>query len=105
MGNYLSIAHNQTYTSGGSAVTPVNVTAGSPKLAPVTCYTDTPTLGGTAAEFDRWYPSKDTDLLVWNEQGATIVPPGESMNIRWVGDHTSGSIFVRLSFVMDPWEH
>jgi len=103
-GNYFALAFGETNSSGGSGVTAKNGTSGSAKTASVTGHESAPTLAGTAGEFDRYYPKSDGDEVVWNKEGALIVPPGETFAIKYVGDHTAGVAFARISFVMDS-EH
>lgn len=104
-GNYFSVSFGEVYASGGTEVTPVNMTSGSAKTATVTAYGNDPTLTGTAVEFDRFYPKQNAEMVVWNKEGALIVPPGETITLKYIGDQSSGTIFARISFVMDPKEH
>ncbi len=101
--NYFSARTGRTYASGGSTVTPVNVFAGSLNAAQLTVYSD-PTLAGTASEFDRWYTKSDGDMNSWNKEGALIIPPQQTLELSYVGDHSSGSIFTRISFIMETEE-
>jgi hypothetical protein len=99
--NYFTIALGRTYVSGGASATPVNVSSGSSNIADVTVYNSGPTLTGTALEIDRWYPASDGDEQTFNKEGAVIIPAGQTMEISFVGDHTSGTLYSRLSFIMD----
>jgi hypothetical protein len=97
--NYFKLAFGRTYSSGGTEITPVNVNNGSGKLADVTAYKGA-TLTGTAKEIDRWYTKDEGDMNVFNKAGAVILSPGNTMEISYVGDRTSGIIYSRLSFLM-----
>jgi len=102
--NYLRVAFGRTYASGGAAVTPVNMNKKSGNDADVTAYQTSPTLAGTATEFDRWYTKAEADMHSWNKEGTVILGKNDTMELSYVGDHTSGSIFTRMSFVMQPAE-
>jgi hypothetical protein len=102
--NYFSIALGRTYVSGGTATTPVNVFSGSSNVADVTVYNSNGTpvvLAGTALEIDRWYPITDGDEQSFRKEGSIIVPAGQTLEISYVGDHTSGTLYTRMSFFMD----
>ena len=98
--NYFSVSLGRTYDSGGAVATPVNVFSGSGHTAEVTAYQDSPTLAGTASEIDRWYTKSDGDMNTFNKEGALIIPPNATMEINYVGDQTSGTIYARLSFII-----
>ena len=102
--NYYRISLGRIYDSGGTLVEPVNIYAGSGVLSEVTAYEDNPTLTGTAKESDRWYTKANGDMSLFNKEGSLIIPPNESIELSYVGDQTSGTIYTRLSFVMDVGE-
>lgn len=99
--NYFSISLGRTYASGGAAVVPVNVHGGSSNAASVTVYQTNPTLAGTALEIDRWYPTKDGDTERYVKEGSVIIPAGQTIEISYTGDHTSGLLYSRASFYME----
>lgn len=99
--NYFHINLGRTYSSGGSTATPVNVNAGSGNDADVTVYQGAPTVAGTAKEIDRWYTKSDGDMNTFNKEGALILQPNATMDISYTGDHTSGLIYARISFIME----
>ena len=102
-GTYFLLKEGQTVSSGGTAVTPVNMNFGSNNTASVTVTANNPTLAGTATEFDRWYPGANLEMLAFNKEGSLIVPQNANMTIKIVTDFTSGSVIARASFVMiDP---
>ena len=100
--NYFSIRLGSTYVSGGAAVVPVNVNAGSSNAAAVTVYQTSPVLAGTALEIDRWYPVSDGETQTYSKEGALIINAGQTLEISYVGDHTSGVLYSRVSFYMEP---
>jgi len=99
--NYLRIAFDRTVASGGSAAIPVNMNTGSGNTAEVTATEANPTMAGTAAEFDRWYTKAEGDMDTWNKEGAVLVAPNGTVELAYVGDQTSGTVFTRVSFLME----
>lgn len=99
--NYYKIALRRTYVSGGIVATPVNVWAGSGNAADVTAYQGGPILEGTAQEIDRQYTKESGDMNIFNKEGAVIIPPNETIELSYVSDQTSGTIYTRISFLME----
>ena len=99
--NYFRVALNRSYTSGGAAATPVNVFANSGISSNITAYQTAPTLGGTAGEIDRWYTKAEADMNTFNKEGAIVIPSNGTIELAYVGDQTSGTIYSRLSFFME----
>ena len=99
--NYFSVRIGREYASGGTLETPVNVFAGSARTANITVYSENPTLTGTATEIDRWYTKANGDMHTFSKEGSLIIPPGQSIEFSYVGDHSDGIIYSRVSFVMD----
>ena len=98
--NYMTIALGRTYASGGAIATPINVNARSGNIPQITVYQSNPTLAGTAKVFDRWYPKAEGDMNVWNKEGTVILGRDDTLELAYVGDHTSGIVFARVSFIM-----
>lgn len=98
--NYFKVSFGESYSTGGTEVTPVNVNKGSGNDADVTVYDNDPTLIGTATEIDRWYSKEEGDMNVLTKEGAVIIQPGRCMTLSYVGDQTAGTIYTRLSFLM-----
>jgi hypothetical protein len=100
---YFKVALGRTYSSGGTEVTPVNVFAGSGNTADVTAYSGASaiTLAGTASEIDRWYTKAEGDMSSFNKEGALIIPPSQTIECSYVSDHTSGTVYTRVSFLME----
>jgi hypothetical protein len=74
--------------------------AGSSNAAEATITTGAPALSGTSTEIDRWYTQSEADMASFNKQGALIIPPSQTMEVSYVGDQTSGTLYTRVSFVM-----
>ncbi len=99
--NYYQIALGRTFSAGGSTATPINIHCGSANLALVTAYQGAPTLAGTAREIDRWYTKAEGDMNVFNKEGSLIIPPNETIELSYIGDQTGGTIYTRMSFIME----
>lgn len=96
--NYLDLGFGPTYSSGGTSVSPVNMSSGSSTIASVSCYQGNPTLSGSLTVADRWYPKAEGDMHMWDKQGSTLILPGATLAIQYTGDHTSGKVISRVSF-------
>lgn len=103
--NYFRIALNRTYSSGGSVTTPINVNAESGNAAEVTAFQAAPTLTGTANEIDRWYTKAEGDMNTFNKEGAVILRAGRTLELSYVGDQTGGTVYARISFLMQEIDH
>jgi len=99
--NYMTMGLGRTVSSGGSTTTPVNVFSGASNVAEVTATQGAPTLSGTAREIDRWYTKAEADMNSFSKEGALILPPSQTLEVSYVGDHTSGTLYSRVSFIMD----
>ena len=98
--NYFRLAIGRTYVSGGEEVTPVNINTNSGNEADVTAYNSGSVLEGTAIEIDRWYTKEAGDMNVFNKEGSLIIKRTGSLEMSYVGDHTDGIIYARISFIM-----
>ena len=99
LSTYFTLNFDETYSSGGSAVTPVNMNRSSGNSADVIAYDSDPTLAGTAVEFERLYVT-DEGQPSYRKEGSIILGPNDTMSIKLVTDHTSGTGYCRLSFMM-----
>lgn len=101
---YFTIGVGQLFSSGGTAVTPVNTFGGSSLTSGVTAYDNNPTLTGTFSEIDRWYPAANQDENTYRKEGSIILPQGQGLSIKITSDHTSGTAAARISFLMEKAE-
>lgn len=99
--NYFTIASNRKHVSGGVEITPVNVFVNSGITSGILAHNSNPTLTGTPLEIDRWYTKENGDMNTFDKDGALIVPPGQDIEFSYIGDQTSGTIYTRVSFVME----
>ena len=92
------LGYGRTYSSGGTAVTPVNTTSGAANSASVTAYDNNPTMAGTFSELDRIYV--DNSQYTFAKEGSLIVPQNQTFEVRLVSDHTAGTAYSRITFMM-----
>lgn len=97
---YLQTGFNETVASGGTACTPTNTNVSSGKVSEVTGTQGAPTMAGTFVEMDRKYVESDGQETVYNKEGSWILGLNDTMSIRLVSNHTSGTAYARVSFVM-----
>jgi hypothetical protein len=95
---YFDCGFNETYTSGGTEVTPVNMNASSGNVASVVAFQDNPTVGGSFAEFDRWYPDKT--MQTFNKHGSLILGFDDTVSWRLITDQTTGLAYCRVTLMM-----
>jgi len=95
--NYMTFGYGPTYTSNGSAVSPVNLSSGSNVVSSLVVYDSNPTLSGSSTVFDRHYPKAEADMYSYNKEGAALLLPGATFVAQYVGDQTSGIVYTRMS--------
>ena len=100
--NYYQIGTGQTRASGGTAKTPINMAVGSTVQSGVTAYAANPTMASTLNVFDKEYVKAEAEMSRYAKEGALVLLPGEAMTIQMVGNHTSGTVYARVSFFMSP---
>jgi len=97
--HYFQTGFGRTYSSGGTAVTPVIVNRSSANVAEATCYDNNPTLAGTFQEIDRYYPSKASDAVVYNKEGSIILGLNDTFECRIVSADTQGDVYARVTMM------
>jgi hypothetical protein len=95
---YFDCGFDASYTSGGTQVTPVNMNASSGNVASVVAYEDDPTVGGSFAEFDRYYPDKSME--VFNKHGSLILGFDDTVSWRLTTDQITGLAYARVTLMM-----
>jgi hypothetical protein len=98
---YWQIGTGRAVSSGGTAVTPVNMNFASANVADATATDNNPTMSGTFTEIDRYYVQSEGDQITFNKEGAIVLGTGDSIEIRIVSDHTGGTGYARLSFIYE----
>lgn len=99
--NYLQIGTGATYSSGGTTLSPTNMAIGSSVVSSITAYSG-PTLSGSVTAFDKEYAKGEAEMRSYSKEGALVIQPGQSITVQFVGDHTSGTVYSRVSFFMSP---
>lgn len=97
-GNYFAMGLDDTVSSGGTTVTPVNTNAQSGRVAEATCTGVDPTMGGTFVEIDRAYTVAG-DQLTYNKQGSIVLGLNDTFSIKFVSTGT-GQATARVTFMM-----
>ena len=96
---YTTLTFGETYSSGGTALTPVNLNRMSSNIPAATIYHNNPTLTGTATEFNRHY-IVDEDAYLFDTRDTLVLGRNNTLAIKCVTDHTSGTLLVVLRFSM-----
>lgn len=97
--NYMTFGYGPSYLSGGTTVVPTNMSSGSSVLSSMIAYGNNPTLNGVATVFDRHYPQAEGDMYTYVKDGAAQILAGNNFVAQYVGNHTSGIVYVRASVV------
>lgn len=102
---YFEVGFNRTYSSGGTAITPVNQNRTIGKVASVDLYDNAPTLTGTFLQTQKWFPSAEAERYMFEERDGMILGLNDTLEMRIVSDHTSGTALSHCTFMMiDPLE-
>lgn len=97
--NYFTMSMNPTLTNAGDVLVAKNVNPGFGNDAIITSYGNG-SIVTPGDEFERWFTKDLGDMNIYNKEGALILKYGNSMDISYVSDHTSGLFYFRLSFIM-----
>ena len=97
--DYFQLGFDGTVT-GGTEVTPINVSRNSGADAGVTATASTPTSAGTFLEIDMWPPKEDGDRNSYNKQGSVILGLNDTFEIRFTSTSTTGKAWARITFMM-----
>jgi hypothetical protein len=100
---FLTVNLGGVYTSGGDAVTPVNVNTGSSSVADVVAYSGTTAIVASGySEIDRYYEANNQ--ITYNKEGAVVLDTNGVLSINHIGSDTNGAIHARISFYMTEKE-
>lgn len=97
VGEYWQLGFDDTVSSGGTDITPVNTNRSVGNVAPVTATGIDPTMAGTFVEIDRWY--NDNSEKTYNKQGSIILPLNGTFSVRLTSTGT-GQATARVTFMM-----
>lgn len=99
VGVCVDVVFDLTYTSAGSAVTPVNHNRDSSNVALATCYDNDPTLGGVAAQLEKWFPeSTDPRPMEWRLHGSPILALNDTITVRLTSTGAGGTAKAIIKF-------
>lgn len=102
--NYWQIGSGRTVGTGGSATIAANVNRSSSNTADVTGTNNNPTMTGTFTELDRHYTKEDGEEVVYNKEASLALGKDDTLEIRYVTNHTTGTVYARVSFFMEASE-
>lgn len=87
------------YTSGGAALTPVNMNLGQQVVSSANVYSgSTPIVDTGYTEFDRNYEANS--MQSYNKDGSVILTRGSSLIATHTGSTAAGVAYARISFYM-----
>ena len=98
--NYLKVSFNTEYTSGGTPIVPVNMHRGKANAPLADIHTGATINTTNEIISDKWFTKDEGDMYSWNKEASLILGPGQTMGVGYTGDQTSGTIFVRISFIV-----
>lgn len=101
--DYYYMGHKRTYQANGVTGSAVNVAFGSTNSSTTTIYVNNPTLEGTLEEAERLY-LYDRSIQTFRKEGAVVVLPGQTMELGYVSSASTGSFYIRISFIMKTKE-
>jgi hypothetical protein len=99
--SYINTLVNSEYSTGGSVVTPINLSVGSGNQAETISYTGNPTLVAGSDTIDTFYPASNGELVTYDKGGALLLRPGRGMAFSLTTAVTAGTVYVRVSFFME----
>lgn len=100
--NYFDVGFGRTVVSGGSEVASTNMNQSSGNTANIIATINAPVMTGTFIQIDRSYLELQGKEISYFKDGSIIIGVGESIEIRFISDHTSGLAYARMSFIMEP---
>ena len=99
--DYFEFGFGRTVSSGGSTAVTTNLNRQVGTVALATTTTGSPTMAGTFASIERWYPAASGEQDIFNEDGAIILGLNDTFEIRYVSTATTGIAEARIEFLMD----
>jgi hypothetical protein len=97
VGAFFTLEVGGSYSSGGTAVTPTNVSVGSSNSADATVYDGQSAI--TVADFteiDRNYTANS--MQSYSKDGSIVLPRGASFLVTHTGSTVAGTAYCRVSF-------
>ena len=96
---YFTINLGGRYSSGGTAIKPVNMFAGLSVSALATAYsaeTVPIVMAGTPLEIDRQYEANHMEA--YNKEGSIILQNKAAISVNHIGSSVAGAAYARISF-------
>lgn len=99
VGIYIDVVFDLTYGSVGTVVMPVNHNRASSNIALATCYDNDPTLAGTPAMLEKWFPeSTDPRPIEWDLHGSPILALNDTLAVRLTSTGAGGTAKAIIKF-------
>jgi len=94
---YFTINVGGTYSSGGAAISPVNMFVGTAKLADTIAYSgSTPLVLSGFTEIDRSHQANE--MVTYNKEGSLVLDTKQAISINHIGSTVAGVAYARISF-------
>lgn len=100
IGDYFEFGFDRTVASGGAAATVTNLNRKVGSVALVTATDEGPTMAGTFASIERWYPDASGAANTFDKGGSIILGLNETFEIRYISTATAGIAEARITFMM-----
>jgi hypothetical protein len=94
---YFTIKLGSTYTSGGGAVTPVNLNRNSGRISPTVAYdgSSSLTLSGGSQIDKNW---EANSMQAYNKEGSIVLGNNDAISVWHKGSTVAGSAYARISY-------
>lgn len=93
-----SLEADATYSSGGTAVTPVNLSSGSSVTSGCVAYEGNFGLAGAPKVADVIYPPADKAIIDLDINGGVLILPGKAVSIGFTSTGTAGFVKASIYF-------
>lgn len=97
-GNYWTLESDSAYSSGGSAVTPFNLSSGSSVTSGAVAYEGSFGLQGSPNLIDRIWPPLDLAIVDMDIDGGVLILPGKAVSLGFTSDAAAGFAKASLYF-------
>lgn len=105
-GTYFSLGYGRTVTSGGTAITPVNLNRTATNAANVTATSSNPNMTGTFVESHRWLVQSNGQVFELITPKSDDIMLGRSNTVEvQLNSNTSGNVLTIFKFFMTTPEH
>ena len=97
---FFTLETEAVYASGGTPVTPVNLSSGSSVVSNVSAFEDGAALAGTPLVAMTAYPAASGHTLDMDIKGGVLILPGKAMSVGYTSDATGGLVKASVAFAV-----